>query len=55
MPIRPRVLVALDEDGVTTRDEKPGGRIAGKVVVERAGFALVFVTQGRLGGRTEQP
>jgi hypothetical protein len=50
MPIRPRILVALDEDGVTTRDEEPGGRVARKVVVERARLALVLVTQGRLGG-----
>ena len=55
VPIGPRILVALDEDGVATRDQESGGRVARKVVVERAGLALVLVTQGRLGGRTEQP
>jgi hypothetical protein len=34
MPIRPRILIALDEDGVTTRDQESGGRVARKVVVE---------------------
>jgi len=55
MPIRSPVLVALHEDRVITSDEEPGGRVSRKVVVERAGLALVLVTQDRLGGGAEQP
>ena len=34
MPIRPRILIALNEDGVTTRNQESGGRVAREVVVE---------------------
>jgi len=38
MPIVPGVLIALDQDPVVARDEKPGGGIARKVGVEREGL-----------------
>lgn len=30
----PRILVAFDEDRVTTSDEEPGGRVAREIIVK---------------------
>ena len=50
MPVVPGVLIALDQDRVTARDEKSGDGIVRQVVVEREGLDPVLVAQGRLGG-----
>jgi hypothetical protein len=55
MPIVPRVLIPLDEDCVTARDEQAGRGVARQVVVERAGLRQGLVAQGRLGGRADEP
>jgi len=49
MPIVPGELVALDKERVAARDDEPGRGVAREVVVEREGFACVFVANGRFG------
>ena len=48
------VLVAFDEDRVTTGDEEPGSRVAREVVVKGECLALILVANCRFRGRACQ-
>src|SRR6187551_3763285 len=54
MPVVPRVLVAFDEDRVTTGEEETGGGVAREVIVKSKFLALVLVANRRFRGRPRQ-
>src|SRR6266542_1816195 len=49
-----RVLIALDEDRVTTSDEERGGGVAREVVVKGERLVLILVPNCRFRGRARQ-
>ena len=55
MPIVPGVLVPLDEERLAARDDEPSRGVAREIVVEREGFACVFVANGRFGMSAVRP
>jgi hypothetical protein len=55
IPLVPRVLIALDEDCVVARDEKPGGRVPREVLIQPEALAPEVVANLRLGRRPREP
>src|SRR4026207_878103 len=54
MPVVPRVLVALEKNGIALSNQEPRGRVAREVIVKSKFLGLALVAPRRSRGRPRQ-